>query len=330
MLIERLKDDRIYRIAIPVPFPMKYVYCYLLKNESGYTLVDTGLNYKNARAAWEEVFVRLQIQSKEIHTIILTHFHPDHSGMAGWMQQKTGATVWMSETDINMFELAFQKQEQLANVDGLLAENGVGKELREAIQGNLSMITKNVQPFAEIKPIADKNWNLDGRLWDIIATPGHSEGHLCFYQKEEQILLAGDMILDKITPNISLWPGGSKTPLQDYLSSLNKLKDYKVAEAWTGHGEVIRDVPKRLQELIDHHKERLERIKNLAINKSGFAITEELFAERELNAHQWRFAISETLAHLEYLVDSGDLQRTDSTPHLYTKQVANIYSPQGE
>src|SRR5699024_11235821 len=83
----------------------------------GYTLIDTGLNYEKARVAWEEVFEDLHISPNEIHTIILTHFHPDHSGMAGWLQQKTGAEVWMSSTDLEMFQLAFQKEVQSANVE---------------------------------------------------------------------------------------------------------------------------------------------------------------------------------------------------------------------
>ncbi|MFD1360831.1 MBL fold metallo-hydrolase [Lentibacillus salinarum] len=315
----RLKEG-IHRIGIPVPFPVKYVYCYLMENESGYTLVDTGLNYKKAKAAWEEVFEELAIKPDDIHTIIITHFHPDHSGLAGWMQEKTNANVWMSDTDRKMFQLAFMKNDiQAIDVNKLLSNHGVNEELRKAILNNLENITERVQPYATVNSITKKNWNLDGRAWRILETPGHSQGHLCFYQEDENILLAGDMILDKITPNISLWPGGSDRPLEDYLNSLKDLKQLSISRAWPGHGGIIDEVNKRIDELIEHHENRLNKIADLATQKSGSEIAGELFAEKELNAHQWRFAISETLAHLEYLVDQEKINRIASNPILYTK-----------
>jgi len=315
--ISQLKEG-VYRVGIPVPFPMKYVYCYLLKNETGYTLIDTGLNYGKARAAWDEVFEEINLDPNEIHTIILTHFHPDHSGLAGWMQNKTGAEVWMSETDRHMFELAFMKNKiQAIDVKKLLSTHGVPEHLRQSILENLEQITARVQPYATIQAITENEWNLDGRLWKILKTPGHSQGHLCFFQEDEKILLSADMILDKITPNISLWPGGSAYPLKDYLESLNKLKELSATQVWSGHGDIIHQVSQRIDELIVHHQERLHKIAALAVNKSGYEIASEFFAEKELSSHQWRFAIAETLAHLEYLVEQGRINRIEGDPVLY-------------
>ena len=316
----KLLDDQNYRVAIPIPFPMKYIYCYLLKNDNGYTLIDTGLNYKKAVEAWEEVFSALKIVPTEIHTIILTHFHPDHSGLSGWMQQRTGAKVYMSSTDLKMLQLAFGEgiiQER--QIEELLVNHGVPTKLREEIKVNLENIKKNVQPIATIQPIKEKELLLDHRMWKVIETPGHSEGHLCFYQEQDKLLIAGDMVLDKITPNISLWPGGSKRPLNDYLESLEKLRMLPINEAWPGHGDVIYNVSQRIDEIIQHHKNRLQKISELVSNKSGFEITSKLFEERELNAHQWRFAIAETLAHLEYLVEDNKIKNAQSNPILYAR-----------
>lgn len=318
MNIERM-DEEIFRIGIPIPFPMKYVYCYLMKNDSGYTMIDTGFHYEKAISAWEEAFCELNITPSQIHTIIITHFHPDHSGLSGWMQKKTGAKVWMSSTDLKMLHLAFgegviQKRE----IEKLLSDHGVPSNLREEIHTNLLKIKNHVQPIADIQPITEKEIILDSRVWKIIETPGHSEGHLCFYQEEAKILITADMILDKITPNISLWPGGSKHPLNDYLESLNRLKQLPISEAWPGHGGIIYNVSQRIEELIQHHQHRLNKISVLASNKTGFEITDKLFEERELNGHQWRFAIAETLAHLEYLVDEKKIKNVQSEPILYT------------
>src|SRR5699024_3816163 len=318
MRLERLENGNV-RVGIPVPFPMKYVYCYLMKNDSGYTMVDTGFHYSKATQAWEEIFNKLRLAPGDIHTIVLTHFHPDHSGLAGWMQAKTGANVWMSEVDLKMMQLAFgEGEDQKRQVEKLLTDHGVPSRLREEIHINLQKVKRHVQPLHKVKDPNQDNIILDNRTWEVIETPGHSEGHLCFYEKKEKILLAGDMILDKITPNISLWPGGSKYPLYDYLNSLKKLEQLPIKEAWPGHGEIIYHVPQRLATLIHHHKDRLEKISLLATNKSGFEITSELFKDRELNPHQWRFAISETLAHLEYLVEKQIVKNVDSGPVLYT------------
>src|SRR5699024_284062 len=111
MRLERLENGNV-RVGIPVPFPMKYVYCYLMKNDSGYTMVDTGFHYSKATQAWEEIFNKLRLAPGDIHTIVLTHFHPDHSGLAGWMQAKTGANVWMSEVDLKMMQLAFGERSE--------------------------------------------------------------------------------------------------------------------------------------------------------------------------------------------------------------------------
>ncbi|MDC3415164.1 MBL fold metallo-hydrolase [Aquibacillus sp. 3ASR75-11] len=321
MNIKRL-NDKVYRVGIPVPFPMKYVYCYLMENEFGYTLIDTGFHYKKAVEAWEETFEELQVDTNRIHTIFLTHFHPDHSGLAGWMQQRTGARVWMSSDDLEMFQLAFKDNGvQKENVEKLIYDHGVPAKLRDEIQTNLQKMSKHVQPFVDINPITEKECKLDDRTWEIIQTPGHSKGHLCFYQKEEKILIAGDMILDPITPNISLWPGGSEYPLHDYFNSLEKLMDYSVEQVWPGHGDIIYHVTERIEELMHHHYSRLDKISSLATSKSTFEIADALFAGRQLNAHQWRFAISETLAHLEYLADERKISRIQSTPILYANSL---------
>src|SRR5690625_1946946 len=223
--IQNLQEG-MYRVGIPIPFPMKYVYCYLIEDESGYTLVDTGLNYKKARAAWDEVFQELTLTPSSIHTIIVTHFHPDHSGLAGYLQEKTGADVWMSETDRAMFDLAFvRNKEQAVHVEKLLRKHGTPQNLIDSILENLENITAHVQPFADSYVIKENEFEIGKMKWKIHETPGHSQGHLCFYQEEEKVLLSADMILDKITPNISVWPGGSEQPMRDYLSSLNRLKE---------------------------------------------------------------------------------------------------------
>src|SRR5699024_9729882 len=284
------------------------------------SLIATGLNYKKARVAWEEVFQELAIKPASIHTIIVTHFHPDHSGLAGFLQEKTGAEVWMSKTDRAMFELAFiRNKEQAVNVESLLQNHGTPRELIEAILENLENITAHVQPFADVSEIKENDFHFGNKKWEVYETPGHSQGHLCFYQKDEKILLSADMILDKITPNISIWPGGSEQPLDDYLSSLNRLKDLSADQVWPGHGDLVYDVEQRIDELLQHHEKRLNKIRDLVDGQTCFAITEAFFDGKDLTSHQWRFAIGETLAHLEHLANHDLIRKIEESPFRYRR-----------
>lgn len=316
MNIEQI-DLNGYRIGIPVPFPMKYVYCYLFENNHDYVLIDVGFNYKAAKEAWEEVFKQLNIKPTNIKTIYLTHFHPDHSGLTGWMQELTGANVYMHEVDAKMIDRVWGKESvQTMHMKERILDHGVPKQLSDDIIEHMEMITNHVLPLPITQYIGEQV-ELGGKEWNVIHTPGHSDGHICFYQEEEQVLIAGDHILDKITPNISVWPGASQKPLHDYIDSLKKVKSLKVKKAWSAHGSPIENVSERVDELIHHHEDRLTKIEALSNEKTTYEIAEVLFAHKELTPHQWRFAIAETMAHLYYLVHENRIQEEGNRPVLY-------------
>lgn len=102
--------DGIYRVPIPVPFPMKYVYCYVCREADGWSLIDVGFRWPEAMRAWEAAFRQLGIKPRHIRAIYITHFHPDHFGLAGWMQQQTEAPIWISEPDYAMAERVWGKR----------------------------------------------------------------------------------------------------------------------------------------------------------------------------------------------------------------------------
>ncbi|KAB2330489.1 MBL fold metallo-hydrolase [Cytobacillus depressus] len=316
MTIEKIALNG-YRIGIPIPFPMKFIYCYLYKNTDHYVLIDVGFNYDKAKVAWEEAFKELNIDPKEIKTIYLTHFHPDHSGLSGWMQQLTDADVYMHEIDLHMLERVWgENSTQTKNVEEMNLIHGVPHQLSKDISSHMDLIIDNVLPLPNVKPISGEV-EFGNRIWEVIHTPGHSNGHICFYQKDEKLLIAGDHILDKITPNISFWPGASQTPLHDYIDSLHKIRSLQVERALPGHGIVIENVNERISELIHHHEQRLAEMEDLAQGRSAYQIAEDIFAHKELSAHQWRFAIAETIAHLEYLTQENRIKRVNSSPVVY-------------
>ncbi|WP_054636975.1 MBL fold metallo-hydrolase [Thalassobacillus sp. C254] len=310
-----------YRVGIPVPFPMKYVYCYLFPKEDHYILIDAGFNYPKARDTWEEVFQYLSIDPKLIQEIYITHFHPDHSGLAGWMQEKTGARVYMHDLDCQMFQRVWGKGSQQAiSVQSMIESHGVPLMLSKEIEEHMEKMKTNVLPLPEIEPLP-QNPYFAGREWDIIHTPGHSDGLVCFYDSVEEILLSSDFILDPITPNISVWPGARQHPLHDYIASLKKIMEVPVKVAYTAHGEVLYHVKERAEALIYHHEKRLEKIKELAANKTAYEIASDLFQHRELNPHQWRFAMAETIAHLNHLEKERKLEKHNIGKLIFYNQI---------
>ncbi|MBA4538624.1 MBL fold metallo-hydrolase [Bacillus aquiflavi] len=319
MNVEKI-DVNGYRIGIPVPFPMKYVYCYLFEHVDGYVLIDAGFNDRNAKAAWKQFFQQCNIHAKKIKTIYLTHFHPDHAGLAGWMQQLTGADVYMHEIDLNMINQVWGEDSlQTKLVEEMNLNHGVPRQLSADISIHMDLIAHHVHPLPQIKPLMTEEVEFGGKTWEVIHTPGHSNGHICFYQKEKGLLISGDHILDKITPNISLWPGASNTPLHDYIQSLRKIKELHVEKAFPGHGDIINRVNERIEQLIHHHKVRLKEMEELAHHQTAYQVADHIFAKKKLSPHQWRFAIAETIAHLEYLSFENKLKKENTNPIRYEK-----------
>ncbi|OMP67322.1 MBL fold metallo-hydrolase [Domibacillus epiphyticus] len=303
MTIQQI-DETMYRVAIPVPFPMKYVYCYVFKEPDGWSIVDTGLNNNEAAKAWEDVFFSLGIEEDRVNAIVITHFHPDHFGLSGWLQEKTGAPVYISNTDEQMVHRVWgEGSRQAEKVGEMCREHGAPPELAKSIEHNMKRLSKFVHPLPKLTVLPENKITLGGNVWEIIETPGHSDGLICLYQREKHYLLAADHVLDKITPNISLWPDCDKNPLQNYFESLKKVQNLNVDITLTAHGNIVNHLAVRVEEIFVHHEKRLEQIEMLVNDGwTAYEVASYLFENRKLTTHQWRFAIAEIVAHLEYLV----------------------------
>ncbi|HWO97006.1 MAG TPA: MBL fold metallo-hydrolase [Bacillus sp. (in: firmicutes)] len=305
----QLIEENIYRVPIPVPFPMKYVYCYLFKEKDGWSLVDAGFHYPEAVEAWNHAFSYLSLDPKQIRSIYITHFHPDHFGLAGWMQEVTGAPVFISAEDFAMVNRVWgEDSKQAGRIAVMCKQNGVPEELADQIERHMEKLRKHVLPLPSLTVLNDQEVMLGEQVWRVIPTPGHSDGLICFYQPEKQLLLAADHVLDKITPNISLWPGCRSNPLQDYFNSLNKVSSLNVHMALPAHGGVISHLSKRIDDIILHHEKRLDEMFTLVKEgQTAYQVAEGVFGHKNLTPHQWRFAMAETLAHLEFLVSTEKL-----------------------
>ena len=304
--------EGIFQVQLPLPFPLRIVNSYVLRDGDGWTIIDTGINYLAGRAAWQAALVKLEIAPKTIQRIILTHAHPDHYGMAGWLAEQSSAPVQLAPLEQEFVITAWHAgaaNEQVV-VDFFQA-HGMPTELAEQVRHSMAETRAMTLPWPTTSVIEPGvSIQIGARNFQVIATPGHSDQHLAFYCAEERLLLCGDAVLIKITPNISLWPHGRPNPPADFLQSLDLLATLHVDLALPGHGPLIRAFGERLAELRAHHHERLEIMEQAtAGGATAFSICTAVFPTTALSPHQMRFAMAETLAHLEYLVGVGRLER---------------------
>lgn len=294
------------QVKVPVPFSLKWVNSYLIPEQQGYTLIDPGLRTDEAINVWAAVLQRHGLQWKDITRIVLTHQHPDHYGLAGYVQEKSGAPVFMTRGAyayaVNLWGEGSVFSQQLQS---LYAEHGMPATLREAIAENLETFVSMVSPQPEVTYFeAGSHMMLGGLSWLLIDAPGHANGQLCFYQKERQWMICGDQVLPDISPNVSFVPGEEGNPLEAFLISLHELSQYEVKLAFPGHRDPFTDFQGRIAELQQHHEYRLDKMAAMLAEepRTAYGMCEALFGSRlNGNAHQMRFAMSETLAHLVYL-----------------------------
>lgn len=295
------------QVKVPLPFSLKWVNSYLLPDVNGYTLIDPGLHTAEALEKWHSALAEHQIAFRDIHTIVLTHQHPDHYGLAGWFQQQTGAPVLISPKSYAYAVKMWGEHRTFASeLVPLYREQGMPEELLAGMPPHLESFVERVSPQPQVTFIeAGGTLRMGGVEWQLIDAPGHASGQLCFYSPERRWMICGDQVLPQITPNVSVVPGDEGGELELFLGSLAALSNYEVELAFPGHRDPFTGFRARIGELHKHHERRLDMITELVKEQActGFALCERLFGARiSGNPHNLRFAMSETLAHLFHLV----------------------------
>lgn len=312
-MLEKLEIES---IRLDLPFRLNHVNCFMAESENGWTIIDAGLNNSETREFWDE-----RIGNRRVETILVTHYHPDHFGYAGGLQEKTGAQLRMSKIDAELGNVSW-KTEFMETMPKQYAASGVPLEMAKMMVQNTVDFQPLVNPLPKIDHYLMEGERIQiGRYeYEVLHTPGHSDGMVCFYNKEENVLFSADHILPKITPNISYWFHGQENPLALYLTSLEKIKELNADFIIPSHGKPFYGANERIEELIKHHEARLDETKEvLEVPSTVFQICERLF-KRSLTVHEMRFAVGETLAHLEFLRHSGEcIRNRDQNAWIYER-----------
>jgi len=307
--------EAIFQVRLPLPFALNHVNCYLLDDGDGWTMLDTGLHWPAAEAAWQQAMQALGILPTEIRRILLTHAHPDHVGMAGYFQQLTGAPVFVGAQEQAVIERVWiQDSWREAAALDFWQRAGLDDALCAIVIEQVGQLRQQTMPhptdFAVLDPAQEVL--MGGRHFQPIVAPGHSDGQLIFYSASDRLLLCGDQVLGKISPNIGLWPGGATQPLHAYLHSLARLEELPVDLALPGHGAPILGWQARIAALQSHHAERLAAMQQVVAAQQDGAtalmVAQAIFNFARFSKHEIRFAVAESLAHLVYLVAEGRLR----------------------
>jgi glyoxylase-like metal-dependent hydrolase (beta-lactamase superfamily II) len=293
------------RITFALPLGIDHVHCYLLRAGDGsWTLVDAGLGVDDPEAAWRPV---LDALDGPVERIVVTHLHPDHVGGSADVAELTGARVHQGRLDYQQCLGAWGDEHTPSLSADHLAANGMPAELVDTVRKESAWLRDRVR-FVRDPELLDPGDSVDG--WEVLHLPGHADGHIAMLR--DGVLVAGDTILGRITPTVGLYQQSRPDPLADYLSSLSCIAALDPTVAFAGHEAPVADPRKRVRELEAHHAERMgAALRTLADEpRSAYAVSLELFPS-DLPAGQRRFAVAETLAHLERLVAEGQANRRE-------------------
>jgi len=344
-LSDNNKIEEVYPnlFKIKMPFensPLGYINSYFINGGKKKILIDTGFNLSGSLDELKDSLGMIKIDISEITDILLTHYHIDHVGLLSNLKKAVNPKILFSKKEAELLDMMFSYSETyLKNTLDFYVKNGVDdgvirlvKKINKmnfssSFNGSYRLLTN-----PDISLADDDKISVGDYSFKVILTPGHSPGHICLYEPDFKFLIAGDHILPKITPNVTL-DEEDGNPLYDYFKSLDKIEGYDVKRVLPGHQNVFTDCHRRIQDLRDHHLERCNEILEIAWEKELNAYQIASLLHWNVNCSSWDqidpfqkcMAIGETLAHLKFLASERyiDIIERDGKI-LYLAKIRNI------
>lgn len=327
-------------IRMGLPFALDHINLWLLRDKhpasdgtlvDGWTVVDCCIDSASTRAQWEQVFAS-SLEGLPILRVIVTHMHPDHIGLAHWLCERWQAPLWISASDYNVARNA------VYNSNGLGGEASAEFYKLHGVQDLefLSHVRERVSYFPSLVPLLPPTFRrlMDGdmlqigeRAWQCISGYGHAPEHIALYCAELSTLISGDMVLPRISTNVSVHATEPESnPLALFLASIRRYLELP-AETLTlpSHGKPFHGLHKRIEQLQAHHNDRLAEILDAA-NVDSLSASDVLpiMFKRKLDSHQMTFAVGEALAHLHLLWFDERLNRMLDSDGVHRFKISQI------
>lgn len=300
-------------IRMPLPFMLNHVNVWLLKEASGWCAVDTGVSWDGGKACWEK-----HLEKHRLARQVVTHYHPDHIGLSGWLEEKTGASLWITQGEY-LSALAYRNQSGNHSVDAtirLFESHGLDNPRLEALRerGNAYANGCPLIP-ATFHRLRDGEFiHIGEHVWEVIVGYGHAVEHASFYCRKLNVLVSGDMLLPSISTNVPVMASNPEgNPLKDFLDSIRRY--CKLPEdtlVLPSHGRPFVGIHSRVSFLEEHHRKRCEAVLSAcSVPRTACEILPILFEREITDAHQCLFAMGEAIAHLSYLEKQHKLEKRE-------------------
>ncbi|HEX9391027.1 MAG TPA: MBL fold metallo-hydrolase, partial [Usitatibacteraceae bacterium] len=297
----------------------------------GWTIVDTGYGTADTHALWERHFAET-MRGLPVKRVIVTHYHPDHVGCAGWLHERTGAPLWMTAAEFLSAHAAAEDTSGFdrANTAQLFMAHGLARirpDFNVAQQARSGAYTRGVPsiPRQFNRLMAGDSLRIGIRDWQLRTVFGHAPEHAVLFSAHDNVLISGDQVLPRITTNVGVWGNQpAANPLKQFLDSMDEFAPLPDSTlVLPSHDRVFTGLHERLDQLRAHHDQRLSELENaIDTPKSAADILPVLF-HRVLDDHQLVFAIGEAIAHLHYLWYAGRAVRSRSAEGIYLFQRAS-------
>lgn len=309
----------IFWLRMPLPFNLDHINLYLLEDnqdgEEGFALIDTGIGTQQTEEIWEQVLATL---GKPITKVIVTHMHPDHIGMAGYLVEKFRVPLYMSHDEYFVGRAIvagargasdWQDEQYLVRCGMSLDEQDSARSNKKKKQ-EIGQVVRPI-PLQYTRLKAADELQIGSYIWHIYIGRGHSPEHVCLFNPVSNILISGDHVLPKISPNIGVYSTEpDANSLQQYLETLSQFMQLpKNCLVLPSHKQPFYGLHTRVTELISHHHEHLDNLRDFCRQGKTIEQCLPVLFKRKLNSRNIFFAIAESFAHLNYLYFAGECTR---------------------
>lgn len=319
--------DGVYWLRFGLPMKgLDHINLWALKDGDNWVVVDTGIADKTSKEIWRDHFKNL-MGGRPVDRIIVTHLHPDHSGLAGWMSRKFDAPLCMTRGEYFLCRILAADTGKVAPPEGLkfYRKAGFNDEQLEMYKIRFGGFGKAISPMPNsYDRLTDGETGIiNGREWHVVIGSGHSPEHACLYCPDLKLCITGDQLLPNISSNVSVWPTEPESnPLQNWIDSCHKLKDALPADTLIlpAHGIPFRGAHRRLDKLIDHHEKALDRLMEFCTEPKLATEVYSVLFRRQINDSNRVMAVGEAIAHLNCLKERGLITRRLNDAGQFTYQ----------